>query len=133
MIGSGLQAPTTLGKFKPMVLGEIQAAGDTRRTCPGSHIPRRVAVGTPRLLSSVAVPYHEVMPLARISATMAASCDARASARAILTLRPASPAGDFPVTAMASRGKTRTEGAESKGKLANRRAASTNYRLRGQC
>jgi hypothetical protein len=29
MIGSGLQALTTLGKFKPMVLGEIQAAGDT--------------------------------------------------------------------------------------------------------
>ena len=28
MIGSGLQALTTLGKFKPMVLGEIQAAGD---------------------------------------------------------------------------------------------------------
>jgi hypothetical protein len=30
MIGSGLQALTTLGKFKPMVLGEIQAAGDER-------------------------------------------------------------------------------------------------------
>jgi hypothetical protein len=29
MIGSGLQALTTLGKFKPMVLGEIQAAGDS--------------------------------------------------------------------------------------------------------
>jgi hypothetical protein len=28
MIGSGLQALTTLGKFKPMVLGEIQPAGD---------------------------------------------------------------------------------------------------------
>jgi hypothetical protein len=31
MIGSGLQALTTLGKFKPMVLGEIQAAGDIQR------------------------------------------------------------------------------------------------------
>jgi len=31
MIGSGLQALTTLGKFKLMVLGEIQAAGDTAR------------------------------------------------------------------------------------------------------
>jgi hypothetical protein len=31
LIGSGLQALTTLGKFKPMVLGEIQAAGDMRR------------------------------------------------------------------------------------------------------
>jgi len=31
MIGSGLQALTTLGKFKPMVLGEIQAAGDSCR------------------------------------------------------------------------------------------------------
>jgi hypothetical protein len=28
LIGSGLQALTTLGKFKPAVLGEIQAAGD---------------------------------------------------------------------------------------------------------
>jgi hypothetical protein len=33
MIGSGLQALTTLGKFKPMVLGEIQAAGDILRPC----------------------------------------------------------------------------------------------------
>jgi hypothetical protein len=31
LIGSGLQALTTLGKFKPVVLGEIQAAGDTFR------------------------------------------------------------------------------------------------------
>jgi hypothetical protein len=30
LIGSGLQALTTLGKFKPAVLGEIQAAGDMR-------------------------------------------------------------------------------------------------------
>jgi hypothetical protein len=30
LIGSGLQALTTLGKFKPAVLGEIQAAGDKR-------------------------------------------------------------------------------------------------------
>jgi hypothetical protein len=34
MIGSGLQALTTLGKFKPMVLGEIQAAGDTGQEIP---------------------------------------------------------------------------------------------------
>jgi hypothetical protein len=32
MIGSGLQALTTLGKFKPMVLGEIQAAVDSRHS-----------------------------------------------------------------------------------------------------
>jgi hypothetical protein len=31
LIGSGLQALTTLGKFKPAVLGEIQAAGDSQR------------------------------------------------------------------------------------------------------
>src|SRR4029077_16534752 len=31
LIGSGLQALTTLGKFKPAVLGEIQAAGDIER------------------------------------------------------------------------------------------------------
>jgi hypothetical protein len=28
LIGSGLQVLTTLGKFKPAVLGEIQAGGD---------------------------------------------------------------------------------------------------------
>ena len=33
----------------------------TRRTCPGSQIPRPVAVGTPRLLSSFAIPYHDVI------------------------------------------------------------------------
>jgi hypothetical protein len=32
LIGSGLQALTTLGKFKPAVLGEIQAAGDIQST-----------------------------------------------------------------------------------------------------
>ena len=36
MIGSGLQALTTLGKFKPMVLGEIQAAGDIVANSPWS-------------------------------------------------------------------------------------------------
>jgi hypothetical protein len=30
LIGSGLQVLTTLGKFKPAVLGEIQAGGDIR-------------------------------------------------------------------------------------------------------
>jgi hypothetical protein len=34
LIGSGLQALTTLGKFKPAVLGEIQAAGDSGSTSP---------------------------------------------------------------------------------------------------
>jgi hypothetical protein len=77
----------------------------TRRTWPGSQIPRPVAVGTPRLLSALAIPYQDVIPLRRSSATIGASSDARASARAIRALRPASPDLDFPVTAMASRGK----------------------------
>jgi hypothetical protein len=74
----------------------------TRRSCRGSHIPRPVAVGTPRLLSSIAMPYHDVIPSRRNSATMGANRDARAWARALWTLRPASPIFDFPVTAMAS-------------------------------
>ncbi|HXI54373.1 MAG TPA: hypothetical protein VNH84_22825, partial [Candidatus Saccharimonadales bacterium] len=54
MIGSGLQALTTLGKFKPMVLGEIQAAGDTQQ---GSKLVGTGAVGTGNPLqgSSVAL------------------------------------------------------------------------------
>jgi hypothetical protein len=32
------------------------------RTCAGSHIPRPAAVGTPRLLSAIAMPYHDVIP-----------------------------------------------------------------------
>jgi hypothetical protein len=51
------------------------------------------------------MPYHDVTPARRMSATMGASSDARASARAILTLRPASPVLGFPVTSMASEGK----------------------------
>ncbi len=73
-----------------------------------AHLPRLpnpAVVGTPRRLSSIAIAYHDVIPPRRSSATMGASCDARASARAIRTLRPASPDFDFPVTAMASRGK----------------------------
>jgi hypothetical protein len=31
LIGSGLQALATSDKFKPLVLGEIQAAGDSTR------------------------------------------------------------------------------------------------------
>src|SRR5258706_158884 len=49
LIGSGLQALTTLGKFKPMVLGEIQAAGDSPLLCrskniakSSSHLSRRL-------------------------------------------------------------------------------------------
>jgi hypothetical protein len=80
----------------------------TRRSWAGSHIPRPVAVGTPRLLSTIAIPYHDVTPPRRISATMGASLAARASARATRALRPASPVFDFPVTSMASRGKERT-------------------------
>jgi hypothetical protein len=103
----------------------------TRRTCAGSHIPRPVAVGTQRLLSAVAMPYHDVTPLRRSSATMGANCDARASARAMRTLRPASPVLDFPVTAMASRGRQNPRGGGSvEGKLAKWRAVSTNFRLR---
>jgi hypothetical protein len=82
----------------------------TRRTCPGSHIPRPVAVGKPSLLSSMAIPYHDVIPLRRSSATIGASWDARASARAIATLRPASPVLDFPVSSMASRGNKNPRG-----------------------
>jgi hypothetical protein len=103
----------------------------TRRTCAGSHIPGPVAVGTQRLLSAVAMPYHDVTPLRRSSATMGANCDARASARAMRTLRPASPVLDFPVTAMASRGRKNPRGGGSvEGKLAKWRAVSTNFRLR---
>jgi hypothetical protein len=54
------------------------------------------------------MPYHEVTPLRRSSATIGASSDARASARAIATLRPASPVFDFPVSSMASKGKEKT-------------------------
>jgi len=39
LIGSGLQVLTTLGKFKPAVLGEIQAGGDSaggKKTQKGS-------------------------------------------------------------------------------------------------
>jgi YVTN family beta-propeller protein len=32
-----------------------------RMTCEGSHIPRPVAVGKPRLLSSMAMPYHDAL------------------------------------------------------------------------
>jgi hypothetical protein len=31
LIGSGLQALATSDKFEPLVLGQIRAAGDTRR------------------------------------------------------------------------------------------------------
>jgi len=44
-----------------------------RRICGGSHIPRPLAVGTPRLLSAIAMPYHDVIPPRRSSATMGAS------------------------------------------------------------
>jgi hypothetical protein len=43
----------------------------TRRTCPGSHTPFPVAVGTPRLLSSMAIPYHDVTPPRYMSAATA--------------------------------------------------------------
>jgi hypothetical protein len=47
------------------------------RRCPGSHIPRPVMVGTPRLLSSIATPYQDVTPSRRSSATIGANWAAR--------------------------------------------------------
>ncbi len=79
----------------------------TRQTCDASQIPRPVTVGMPRRLSSLAIPYQDVIPLCRKSATIGASLPARASAFAISTLRPASPDLGFPITAITFRRKER--------------------------
>jgi hypothetical protein len=42
----------------------------TRLTCGASHVPRPVAVGTPRVLRALAMPCSDVTPAACISATM---------------------------------------------------------------
>ena len=61
--------------LQPTVVIEAMARARaiTRWTCFGSHIPRPVAVRTPRLLSAIAIPYHDVIPPRRNSATMGAS------------------------------------------------------------
>jgi hypothetical protein len=88
-----------------------QLAGTHRKLRPSrdgaapGHIPRPLTVGTPRLLGSIAIPYHDVIPARRNSATIGANWAARASARAIWTSRPVSPVLDLPVSSMASRGK----------------------------
>jgi hypothetical protein len=43
LIGSGLQVLTTLGKFKPAVLGEIQAGGDIYSPWKVSALPVSLA------------------------------------------------------------------------------------------
>jgi hypothetical protein len=45
LIGSGLQALTTSDKFKPLILGQIQAAGDKAGTATG-HVHNLPAVDT---------------------------------------------------------------------------------------
>jgi hypothetical protein len=61
----------------------------TRRTCGASHVPRPVAVGTPRVLRALAMPWSDVTPAACISATMGATSVALAIARALRASRAA--------------------------------------------
>jgi hypothetical protein len=61
----------------------------TSRTHVALHTPRRLAVGMPRLLSSIAMPYQEVTPLAHSPATMGASSNALASACLLMASEPA--------------------------------------------
>jgi hypothetical protein len=72
-----------------LAAADYLSRASTRRTCGASHVPRPVAVGTPRVLRALAMPCSDVTPAACISATMGATSVALAMARALRASRPA--------------------------------------------
>jgi hypothetical protein len=88
---SRLADPDAAVAVQVRVAGHACSLANTRRTRQACQDPRSVGVGTPRALNSAAMAREDTAPAARTSAMMGASSDARALARAVRALRPASP------------------------------------------